>query len=298
VTSTAFVLGAGGVVGSAYLAGALQACVDDGWDPESADLIVGTSAGASTGATLRAGIPVTDVYAGQTGGEISEATLAVRDRLPPPLDFSERPGFRLARPQAPRLLGRAVIRRGLPRVGLAVGGLTPRGTMDSQRVVARIDGVHPDGWPERPFWACAVRLTDGKLRAFGRDPSDATVGEAVAASMAVPGILAPVRIDGADHVDGALHSPTNADLVAGLGFDRVVVVSPMSGTTDLRHPARAYHTWLLRREVAAVRAAGSEVVVVEPTADDLTLMGGDAMRPGREQAVAETARRSAAGALG
>ncbi len=297
MTSTALVLGAGGVVGSAYLAGALQAFVDDGWDPDSADLIVGTSAGSSTGATLRAGVPASDLYAGFTGGEISESTRILRDTLPPPLDFSARPELRWGWPLAPLLAGRAVLRRGRPRPGLLLGGLAPRGSMDSQRVATRIDAAHPDGWPERGFWACAVRVSDGQLRVFGRDPSDATVGQAVAASSAVPGLLTPVRVDGADHVDGATHSPTNADLAAGLGFDRVVVVSPMSGTTGHRQPVRAYHTRVLRREVAAVRQSGSKVVVVQPTPDDLALMGNDSMRTGSEQAVAESARRTTAGAL-
>jgi NTE family protein len=297
VTSTALVLGAGGVVGSAFNAGVLQAFVDSGWDPNDADLLVGTSAGSSIGATLRAGIPVSDLYAGMTGGEVSEATRTRRDQLPPALDFTQAPELRPRRPLAPALAARSLIRRGLPRPGLAFGGLAPRGEMDSLRIAARLDGLHPDGWPERPFWACSVRVRDGRLRVFGRDPSEATVGQAVAASSAVPGLLAPVRIDGADHIDGAIHSPTNADLVAGLGFERVVVVSPMSGGSDWREPTRAYHSWLLGQEVAGARRQGAEVVIVAPSANDLGLMRGDAMRPGSEEAVAESARRSAAGAL-
>jgi hypothetical protein len=40
------VLGAGGVLGGAWLVGALHAIVSEtGWDPGSADYIVGTSAG-------------------------------------------------------------------------------------------------------------------------------------------------------------------------------------------------------------------------------------------------------------
>src|SRR5262245_63883401 len=50
------VLGGGGLVGQAYHAGALAALEHDtGWDARSADVIVGTSAGARTGLLLRAG---------------------------------------------------------------------------------------------------------------------------------------------------------------------------------------------------------------------------------------------------
>lgn len=290
--STALVLGAGGLTGGAFHVGVLQGLLDGGWDAADADLIVGTSAGSSTGATLRAGIPVTDHWADQTGGTVSAATEARRRDLPPRLDFSApaRPNSRV--PLDPVLGGRAFLRRGYPVLGLLAGGLLPRGRMDTLRIAARLDGIHEGRpWPEDPLWICAVRVRDGRRRVFGREPSEATVGRAAAASSAVPGLLAPVELDGAEHVDGAVHSPTNVDLLAGLGFDRVIVSSPMSGTADWRQAARAYHTRMLRREVAAVRRSGTEVVLLEPDTDVLAVMGEDAMRPGAEREVAEAARQ-------
>ena len=54
-------------------------------------------------------------------------------------------------------------------------------------------------------------------------------------SCAIPAFFAPVTIGGVRYVDGGAHSPTNADLVAGLGLDLVVVSSPMSvARTNLR----------------------------------------------------------------
>lgn len=296
--TTALVLGAGGLTGGAFHAGVLQGLLDAGWDAAGADLVVGTSAGASTGAVLRAGIPVADIYAGQTGGTVSAATEERRRDLPPVLDFSEptRPTDR--RPLSPALGSRAFLRRGQPRLGLAAAGWLPRGRMDTLRIAARLDALFAGAqWPERPYWVCSVQVRDGRRRVFGREPSAATVGLAVAASSAVPSLLAPVTVDGDEHVDGAVHSPTNTDLVAGLAFDRVIVVAPMAGSSDWRRPDRAYHTRLLRREVATVRRTGTEVVVVEPDAGTLAAMGEDAMAPGKETAVAEAARRSARTAL-
>src|SRR5947209_138691 len=52
------VLGAGGVMGGAWLTGGLHAlATETGWDPASADRIVGTSAGSMMGALLAAGVP-------------------------------------------------------------------------------------------------------------------------------------------------------------------------------------------------------------------------------------------------
>ena len=68
VRSVGLVLGAGGAVGGAYHAGALAALADaTGWDPRTADLVVGTSAGAATAASLRAGLSAADLCARVTG---------------------------------------------------------------------------------------------------------------------------------------------------------------------------------------------------------------------------------------
>ena len=58
------VLGAGGVVGQAYQSGVLASLEERfGWDPRAASLIVGTSAGAVTGALLRLGVAPGDLAA-------------------------------------------------------------------------------------------------------------------------------------------------------------------------------------------------------------------------------------------
>src|SRR5256714_9918244 len=52
------VLGAGGVMGGAWLAGGLEAlATETGWDPAAADRIVGTSVGSMMGALLASGVP-------------------------------------------------------------------------------------------------------------------------------------------------------------------------------------------------------------------------------------------------
>src|SRR3954452_908888 len=64
----ALVLGGGGLSGLAFHAGALCAMEHDlGWDPRSAELIVGTSAGAIAGALLRTGLPSTELAALASG---------------------------------------------------------------------------------------------------------------------------------------------------------------------------------------------------------------------------------------
>ena len=64
MASVGLVLGAGGVVGGAYHAGALAALSETaGWDARDADVIVGTSAGSIAAAALRAGLSGPDQHA-------------------------------------------------------------------------------------------------------------------------------------------------------------------------------------------------------------------------------------------
>src|ERR1019366_8831327 len=65
------VLGAGGVLGGAWLVGALHAIASEsGWDPGSADHIVGTSAGSMIGALVAFGVAPRFMVARSVGGEL------------------------------------------------------------------------------------------------------------------------------------------------------------------------------------------------------------------------------------
>ena len=294
--STALVLGAGGLTGSAFHAGVLQGLLDGGWDAATAELVVGTSAGSSTGASLRAGIPVEDLYAGQTGGSVSPATVARRRELPPELNFAAPPAAGRI-PLSPQLGGRAFVRRGWPRFGLLFGGLAPRGRMDTLRIAARIDGLHEGRrWPEDPFWVCAVRVADGRRRVFGREPEDVSVGTAVAASSAVPGLLAPVVVGGAG--PRGRRDPLPHERRPG-GGPRLRPGDRVRADGGARGPAPAGSGLPRpppRQELDAVRRSGTEVVVIAPDSAVLRAMGGKTMAPGNERAVAEAARRLGAAA--
>src|SRR5437588_4440569 len=71
------VLGAGGVLGGAWLTGALHAVASEtGWEPGSADYIVGTSAGSMIGALVASGVPpwfMVAHSAGETFDGLSDA---------------------------------------------------------------------------------------------------------------------------------------------------------------------------------------------------------------------------------
>src|SRR5256885_16147890 len=83
------VLGAGGVMGGAWLTGGLEAlATETGWDPAGADRVVGTSAGAMMGALLGSGVPpgfmvahsAGRTFEGLAGGDRRPARSARRSR--------------------------------------------------------------------------------------------------------------------------------------------------------------------------------------------------------------------------
>jgi NTE family protein len=303
MTRVGLVLGAGGVTGGAFHAGVLAALAEaTGWDPRSAEIIVGTSAGSLAGAVVRAGLPAADLFNRATGRQMSaEGRRVTRGLAPPPTGFPLRPergatsGRGGRRPSSPEALARMALRPWDVRPAAVMSALLPPGRISTSMITGGIEPLFGPTWPREPLWICAVRLDTGRRVVFGRDDERErpSVGEAVAASCAIPAFFEPVTIGGARHVDGGVHSPTNLDLLGGLGLDLVVVSSPMSQAG--RSLPRATADWAVRsfcraqldREAIGVRRRGTPVLAFQPTADDAALMGLNAMDPSRRAAVAE-----------
>lgn len=291
--SVALVLGAGGVAGGAWHGAVLAALAEAGWDPRTAELIVGTSAGSGMAATLRLGVPPSDLVARALGEPMSDVGAEHARRAGGPVEIpAPVVGGRIPRPAAPLLALRSLAQPWKFRPMVAMAGLLPVGRAPGDFIGDRIRRTYDRDWPEAPTWVCAVRLSDGERVVFGRDVLDAHLATAVQASSAIPGFFQPVEHGGETYVDGGVHSPTNADLVAGLGFDLVVVSSPMSATREaLRRPrwqgARGLHTAALAREVRAVRSSGTKVLVLQPGPEVVDVVGLNAMDTERRRAIAQ-----------
>lgn len=312
------VLGAGGITGFAYHSGVLSAIGQlTGWDARTADIIIGTSAGSGFGAMLRGDVPVDEVLAHLLGAPSNPETMA-RLRVLSGRELNS-PSWLWFGPSSPRLLARELTKapwRIRPsRLGVA---LLPNGRIPTEFVGDRARELHGLDWPEETYWACAVRLRDGERTVFGRAGSetgqwtDVDVGTAVEASSAIPGFFRPVWIHNERYVDGAIHSPTNADLIidclsrsgdgaggdggadstgeAGSGggrdLDLVVILSPMSGSCSsavrsLDVPLRLTSAAALNREVKELRRYGLPVLVLEPGPEEIRTMGPISMDPTR-----------------
>jgi NTE family protein len=302
------VLGAGGVLGGAWLTGALHALArETDWDPGSADYVVGTSAGAMIGALLSAGVPPWFMVA-HSRGESFEGLTGPDGRPAAEADRAAGAVFRLHRglpgigPGSLRMAFTALSNplRHTPLQLLA--GWVPAGLISTEPLKEVVGRAVSGRWVEHPnFWAVACDYRSGRRVPFGREGSPhARVADAVAASCAIPGVYRPVEIGGRRYVDGGVCSASSMDLLAGRGLDLVICLNPLSGPPGspadprdwLGAMSRGANRRRLAHEARKVRRLGTEVVTIEPTTDDLAAMGRNLMSAKRRQRVIEIAERT------
>jgi NTE family protein len=302
------VLGAGGVLGSSWMVGALAALSERLGRPlGDLDLIVGTSAGSILAGALRAGMTVDELVAHQRGEPIDgvpdmrTVERETGDGLPPlPYPWLG----------SPRLLARSVMHPWRVRPLVAASSMLPLGRARLDSVIALMHGIQGrlgvtrDYWvPGPPLWVCAVDYDTGRRVVFGREGGPpSTLADAVLASCAIPGWLAPRSIGGRRYIDGGVASVTSLGLLAkGEPLDEVYVLAPMASYSydnpvdpivRVERSARRLITCWLDREVRAVRDAGIKVSVITPGPEDLTAIGFNVMNPRRRSRVLETSLRT------
>jgi NTE family protein len=300
------VLGAGGVVGGAWLTGGLHALAEEtGWDPGSADRIVGTSAGSMIGSLCASGVPPWFMVA-HSAGETFDGLTDAEGRPAAEADRSAGANFRLEKalpPIGPGSWRLALKSLSNPRghtPGALLTGWLPRGIISTESLKETIRRVVPEGWSDHPsLWVMACDYATGRRVAFGREGApEADLADAVAASCAIPGFYHPVTIAGRRYVDGGIHSPSNLDVLKGERLDLVICMNPTSSLDSIprRHPIERLHAFMrsgsgrrLGSEAKKLKQAGTEVVLIQPQAEDLEVMGGNLMSSRRRNEVIELA---------
>jgi NTE family protein len=140
-------------------------------------------------------------------------------------------------------------------------------------VVARFAFLSGD-WPAA-FRCTAVDVDSGRLAVWDQEAGVA-IERAVASSCSVPGLVPPVTIAGARYMDGGARDMLNADLA--IGHERVVAVSCVVLDAPNGTMPELLATLLpaVRRRIDELRASGSTVEVVEPSAELVELSGSGA----------------------
>ncbi len=294
------VLGAGGVLGAAWMTGALAALQQRLPVPAGeAEIVVGTSAGSVLAAALRCGIDVGELVAHQRGiAAAGLSGLGAPDlgggALPPP------PQLRVG---SPRLMLATLRTPHRVHPWVAASAWLPQGRARHATLHAMVHSLvsrarhaasphsgHLDWAADGRTWIMAVDYDSGRRVAFGRhDAPPAALPDAVVASCSIPGWYRPAEIDGAP-----------------AGLDEVYVLAPLASMVSDRprkpherveRRIRRFITFTLRREVQVLRSHGARVTVLTPGPEDLAAMGVNVMDPRRRENVLETSLRTCAAAL-
>jgi NTE family protein len=320
------VLGAGGVLGAAWMTGALVRLQERLPGPVAGvDLMVGTSAGSVLAAALRCRASLAEITAWQHGnvtGKLSEsAALAAREGPLPPLPYP--------RPGSLPLAYAALTLQVPPWVG--VSGWLPHGRGQHTALRSLVGELHEryqhgryqhgryqpgpgagpaaatSPWVDGRTWIAAMDYDTGRRVLFGQPGAPpATLTDAVVASCSIPGWYTPAVVGGRRYVDGGIRSATSLGVLRGTDVDEVYVLAPMASTEpdhprrpDLRIERRLRQllTRALVRQARMLSAEGKHVTVLTPGPQDLALMGANLMDPRRRQAVLELSLRTSASAL-
>lgn len=257
----ALVLAGAGAAGNAWELGLVAGLAAAGVDVIAADLVVGTSAGSTVAAQITSGARPEDLYA------------AVVAETPP-----ARPGTPRTSAQAFMDWSDAIIASSTDaadmrrRMGAAALERDTPGDESTARwrrtVAARLPS--PD-WPAQLVRIVAVDAHTGDPVVLD-SRSGVDLVDAVAASTS-NGFAGTYRIGARRLVNGGYRRNENADLAAG--YRRVLVLSPFGGRT--RHPL----AWRmdLAAQVDELRAGGSSVEVVVPSASAGDVFNAAAMDP-------------------
>lgn len=315
------VLGAGGVLGAAWMTGALPALQERLPVPiNEVDLMVGTSAGSVVAAALRCGVDIDEMVAyqrGEAAGVLRNIGMgAVEDGPLPPLPRLRVGSLRLMRTSLiaphrvhPWVGASAWLPHGRGR-HVALRSMVHALHSHAHRHAAPLDAEpagSPPHWVTAKTWIVAVDYDSGRRVIFGRDGAPVVrLPDAVVASCSIPGWYEPVVIDGRRYVDGGVRSATSLGVMAGAGVDEVYVLAPMASveTDRPRKPherverrLRWLFTLALMREANALRSLGIKVTVITPGPEDLAVMGANLMNPRRRTVVLDTSLRTSAAVL-
>jgi NTE family protein len=273
----ALALGVGGVLGEAWMTGVLAGIsTAAGIDFRDCEQVIGTSAGSIVGAYLVSGQPLRQP--GDVPREVLPTQPPVSDGLRATLlRRAATVGLAAGAPLAPLALSATARVGAMTRAALL--SWSPRGALDLNGLGARLDrlGARFDG----RLRVIAVDRARGRRVVFG-DPGapQATVGKAVEASCAVPGLFRPVTIGGRAYVDGGAWSPTNLDVIPARRGMQVLCLTPTGRVASLRSPTIAWRAMSRSSttiELASLRRRGAAVRVVAPDDESARAMGENLM---------------------
>ncbi|HET7291453.1 MAG TPA: patatin-like phospholipase family protein [Vicinamibacteria bacterium] len=320
-SKVALVCAGGGITGAVYEIGCLRA-LEDLLDRSvlDLDLYVGISGGAFVSSLLANGISPREMYDEAATGRPFGLSSAPIFRLG--LGDLARRSTR-----APRVLRNALVTaitgegRNLADLGLSLFELLPAGLLQNsgiQEFLAQVFRARgrSDRFADlaRELLLVAVDLDSGEAVAFGDGAHRGIpISKAVQASTALPGLYRPVRIGGRDYVDGGVKKTAHINLAIRRGADLVICINPIVPILNIG-PKAPLNGHLSNKGVSFVldqvlrimlhgrmqygmeryeaEHPDVDILLIEPTRDDMRMFGYNIMRMSARKVVAEDGYRS------
>jgi NTE family protein len=288
-TPDALVLGGGGILGEAWMS-ALLTGLDEGeqFDARRCGLYLGTSAGSIVAASLATGIEP-----GARLGRLPEQPAIPGEEGEPdpgpgwrPPDLTGGLGGAAAASLASLAIGSSASGGALLR--RAALSRVPRGRRSLGGLAAAVNAAGA-GWDGR-LRVTAVEVESGRRVIFGEPGAPAvSVGSAVEASCAIPGVFAPVKVGRRSYVDGGAWSPTNMDAIEVKPGMLVACLNPTgsmrSSVGSVLGALGSVSRGIAAAEALALRHRGALVTTISPDGDSSAAMGRNLMDGARRSQV-------------
>ena len=253
----ALVLGGGGAAGNAWEIGIIAGVAEAGLDmTEAADLVIGTSSGATgqrrcavdtAGRSVRLGAVPARQPAGQNRGR------------PPALPMAT--VFERMRAISAAATSAADQQRAMGAFGLECDSILESTAGQHRAVVAARLPRHE--WPARPIMVVAIDTHTGELATFDRD-SGVDLVDAVTAGTALPGSSPTIKINGTHYINGGVRSPETPTSPQAMQMSSCSRRSadaagpcPKTSSRACADHRNGAWTWRARSRLCASRAAAS-----------------------------------------
>lgn len=320
----ALVCAGGGITGAVYEIGCLRA-LEDLLDRSmlDLDLYLGVSGGAFVASLLANGLSPRQLYDEVAARSASPFGVAAAPLFR--IGISE---YLKRSTRAPKVIGDALLGalsgegRNAADAFLTLFQLLPPGLLENsgvQEYLAQLfrDHGRTDHFSDlhRELIVVAVDLDTGEAVPFGEKGwRDVSISKAVQASTALPGLYRPIRIGGRDYVDGGVKKTAHINLAIEKGADLIICLNPivpllndLAGGPLRGHLSNRGPTWVLDQvlritlhgrmvyglERYAAEHPEVDIVVVEPTRDDMRMFSYNIMRYSARHIVAQHGYRSA-----
>jgi predicted acylesterase/phospholipase RssA len=319
----ALVCAGGGVTGALYEIGCLKA-LDETLDLDLThlDCYVGVSGGAFVASLLASGFGPGEIYREITTGGASP--FGVPGAAIFRLGVAEYARRALRLPSAALKAAKALFSGDTSSPGdvfLPFLEVIPPGFLDNSGVeeflknlLTRFGKTNDFDELHTPLRIVAVDLDRGETVVFGdKSHRSVTISQAVQASTALPGLYRPVHLKGRDYVDGGVTKTAHINLAIRQGADLVICINPLvpihnGAARSSLGPLSSHGVDTVLGQVLRILLHGRfeygmdryktehpevDILLIEPTRDDLTMFRYDIMRYSARKALTRHGRMSA-----